>query len=160
MARVEDVQAPVIKVVATNRAARHDYDIIDTFEAGVQLVGSEVKVLRGGKCSLQDAYAVIRKGEAWLHGVHIPEYFQASYNNHEPTRVRKLLLHTGEITKLRVRTEQGGFSIVPLKVYFKGNKVKVELAVAKGRKKWDKRQAIATKDAKRDMDRARGARRA
>jgi SsrA-binding protein len=150
---------PEIKAVATNRKARHDYDIVDTLEAGVQLRGSEVKVLRTGKCSLQDSYAVVRKGELWLFNVHIPEYFEASYNNHEPTRPRKLLVHAHEIEKLRIRTEQGGFTVVPLKVYFKGGKVKVELAVAKGRKKWDKREAIAKKDAQREMDKARGARR-
>lgn len=155
----EERSKPEIKIVATNRKARHDYDIIETYEAGIALVGSEVKVLRSGKCSLQDAYAVVRKGELWLHNAHIPEYFEASYNNHEPTRVRKLLLHANEIEKVRVRTEQGGFALVPLRVYFKGNKVKVEIAVAKGRKKWDKREAIAKKDAQREMDRARGARR-
>jgi SsrA-binding protein len=151
--------APEIKVVATNRKARHDYDIEQTYEAGIALVGSEVKVLRSGKASLQDAYGVVRGAEIFVHGMHIPEYFEASYNNHEPTRVRKLLLHGGEIAKLRAKTEQGGYTLVPLKLYFKGNRVKVELALAKGRKKWDKREAIAKRDAQREMDKARGARR-
>ena len=145
--------------IATNRKALHDYDIEERLEAGIALVGSEVKSLRAGKASLQDAYAIVRAGEAFLHNVHIPEYPQASMLNHEPTRTRKLLLHTDEIRKLFVKTEQQGYTLVPLRLYFKGNKVKVEIAVARGRKTWDKRQAIASREAQREMQRHEGARR-
>ena len=148
---------PAEGAIATNRRARHDYDIEQTYEAGIVLVGSEVKTLRQGKASLQDAYASIRDGELFLFGVHIPEYPQASILNHEPTRIRKLLLHAGEIDKLRVKTEQQGYTLVPLKLYFKGNKVKVELAVARGRKLYDKREAIAKRDAEREMQKHEGA---
>ena len=142
--------------IATNRRARHEYDIVQTLEAGIALVGSEVKSLRDGKASLADGYAVVSKGEVFLHGVHIPEYPQASIQNHEPTRPRKLLLHRDEIRKIQVRLEQQGFTLIPLKLYFKANKIKVELAVGRGRKAHDKRQAIAKKEAQRDMERAMG----
>lgn len=143
--------------IATNRRARHDYDIEQTFEAGIVLVGSEVKTLRQGKASLQDSYASIRDGEVFLYGVHIPEYPQASLLNHEPTRARKLLLHAGEIHKLKVKTEQQGYTLVPLRLYFKANKVKVEIAVARGRKRYDKREAIAKREAEREMRKHEGA---
>lgn len=147
------------RAIATNRRARHDYDIEQTFEAGIQLVGSEVKTLRQGKASLQDAYAALRDGEVFVYGLHIPEYQQASYQNHEPTRPRKLLLHAEEIHKIWTRTEQQGYTLIPLKLYFKGNKVKLQLAVAKGRKRYDKRQAIARREAEREMARRTGTRR-
>jgi len=147
------------RVIATNRRARHDFDIEQTYEAGIQLTGSEVKVLRTGKASLQDSYGTVRGGEVFAYGIHIPEYPQASYNNHEPTRPRKLLLHGDEIHKITVRTEQQGYTLVPLKLYFKGNKVKVQLAVARGRKRHDKRQAIAEREAKREIQRRTGTRR-
>lgn len=143
--------------IATNRRARRDYDIEQTYEAGIALMGSEVKTLRTGKASLQDAYALIRNGEMWLYGVHIPEYPQASMQNHEPTRARKLLLHKGEIAKIFVKTSQQGYTLVPLKLYFKQNKIKVELALARGRKKWDKREAIAKREAEREMAKRAGA---
>ena len=143
--------------IATNRRARHEYDIEQTFEAGISLVGSEVKTLRGGKASLQDAYGVINRGELWVYGIHIPEYPQASMLNHEPTRARKLLMHKKEIAKLAAKTQQEGYTLVPMKLYFKANKVKVELALAKGRKKWDKRQAIAKREASREMAKHAGA---
>jgi SsrA-binding protein len=146
-----------IKVVATNRRARHEYDIEQAFEAGIALVGSEVKTLRSGKASLQDAYGVINRNEVWVYGVHIPEYPQASMLNHEPTRARKLLMHRKEIAKLAAKTQQQGYTLVPLRLYFKGNKVKVELALAKGRKKWDKREAIAKREASREMAKHAGA---
>jgi SsrA-binding protein len=144
-------------VIATNRRARHEYDIEQTFEAGITLVGSEVKTLRSGKASLQDAYGVVNRGEVWAYGIHIPEYPQASILNHEPTRVRKLLLHKKEIGKLEAKTQQQGYTLVPLKLYFKGNKVKVELALARGRRKWDKREAIAKREAAREIAKHAGA---
>lgn len=143
--------------IATNRRARHEYDIEQTFEAGISLVGSEVKTLRGGKASLQDSYGVINRGELWVYGIHIPEYPQASMLNHEPTRARKLLMHKKEIAKLAAKTQQEGYTLVPMKLYFKGNKIKVELALAKGRRKWDKRQAIAKREASREMAKHQGA---
>lgn len=143
--------------VASNRRARHDFDIEQTYEAGIVLVGSEVKTLRDGKASLADSYATIKRGEMFLHNLHIPEYPQASIQNHEPTRVRKLLLHKAEIAKLKQKIEAQGYTLVPLKLYFNGNKVKVEVALAKGRKTHDKRQAIAKRDAERDMQKASAA---
>jgi SsrA-binding protein len=154
MSAREKLQTPAI---ATNRRARHDYEIEQTFEAGIALVGSEVKTLRAGKASLQDAYGVINRGELWVYGMHIPEYPQASMLNHEPTRPRKLLMHRKEIAKLAAKTEQQGYTLVPLKLYFKDNKVKVELALARGRRKWDKRQAIAKREATREMAKHAGA---
>lgn len=147
------------RVIATNRRARHDYDIEQTFEAGIKLVGSEVKTLREGKANLQDSYATIRDGEVFVYGVHIPEYKQASYQNHEPLRPRKLLLHADEIHKIAVKSEQQGYTLVPLKLYFKANKVKLQLAVARGRKRYDKRQAIAKREAEREMQRRMGVQR-
>src|SRR6266699_6798276 len=146
-----------ISVIATNRRARHDYDIEQTYEAGIALVGSEVKTLRSGKASLQDSYGVINRGEVWVYGLHIPEYPQASMLNHEPTRARKLLMHRKEIAKLAAKTQQQGYTLVPMRLYFKGNKVKVELALAKGRKKWDKREAIAKREVTREMAKHQGA---
>ncbi len=148
---------PQIRPIATNRRARHDYHIEETYEAGISLVGSEVKTLRGGKASLQDAYAVLREGEVFLFGVHIPEYPQASIQNHDPTRSRKLLLHREQIRRLISKTSQKGLTLVPLRLYFKGNKVKVELALAKGKRSYDKRQSIAEREAKREMARRQGA---
>ena len=144
--------------LATNRRARHDYDIERTLEAGIILVGSEVKTLRGGKAAMADAYAVVRGGEVFIYGLHIPEYPQAALQNHEPTRARKLLLHAREIHELWVATQQKGYTIVPLKLYFKDNVVKVELGIARGRKRYDKRQVLAKRDAEREM--ARGQARA
>lgn len=146
-------------VIARNRKARYDFDIAESLEAGIALVGSEVKSLRRGRASLVDAYARIRKGEVWLEGLHIPPYEEASYANHEPVRSRKLLLHRDQIRELTVALEAKGFTLIPLKLYFKGNVIKVELGVARGRKKHDKRQAIAEREAKREMDRATAARR-
>ena len=150
---------PPIKTIATNRRARHDYHIEEVFEAGAALVGSEVKSLRDGKASLQDAYAIVRGGEVFLMGVNIPPYPQASIQNHEPTRSRKLLLHKGEIRKLIGKTAERGLTLVPLRMYFKGNKVKVEIGLAKGKKHYDKRQTIAKREAEREMAKRQGARR-
>lgn len=144
-------------VIATNRRARFDYEIEATYECGISLVGSEVKSLRLGLASLADAYAVARGGEVFLYGVHIPEYTHASMQNHEPTRVRKLLMHGREIQRLVVKTTQQGYTLVPVKIYFKGNLIKVELALARGKKQYDKRQSIAKRDAERDIAKRLGA---
>lgn len=153
------MEAPAVKTIATNRRARHEYEIMEVFEAGVQLQGSEVKTLRGGKASLQDAYAVIRGDEVFLFGVHIPPYPQAALQNHEPTRMRKLLLHRAEIRRLIGKTAEKGLTLIPMRLYFKGNKVKIELALARGRRTYDKRQAIAKREAEREMAKRQGARR-
>jgi SsrA-binding protein len=150
---------PQIRAIATNRRARHNYHIEETYEAGISLVGSEVKTLRGGKASLVDAYAVVRDGEIFLLGVHIPPYPQASMQNHEPTRMRKLLMHKAEIRRLIGKMNEKGLTLVPLRLYFKGNKVKAELALAKGKRDYDKRQSIAEREAKREMARRAGSRR-
>lgn len=144
------------KVIASNRRARHDYSILDTYEAGIALAGTEVKSLRAGKASLSEAFATVDDGEVFLRNVHIPEYAQGTWTNHAPRRTRKLLLHRREIEKLIGKTKESGLSLVPLSLYFKNGKVKVELALAKGRKAHDKRQAIAKRDAQREMARAVG----
>ncbi|MDX6341602.1 MAG: SsrA-binding protein, partial [Trebonia sp.] len=127
------------KVIASNRRARHDYVIEDTFEAGVALTGTEVKSLRAGRASLADGFAQVSDGEVWLHNVHIPEYTQGTWTNHMPRRTRKLLLHRGEIERLVRKTSEGGLTLVPLSLYFKDGKVKVELALARGKRTYDKR---------------------
>ncbi|HWD00932.1 MAG TPA: SsrA-binding protein SmpB [Amycolatopsis sp.] len=144
------------KVIASNRKARHDYSILDTYEAGLVLQGTEVKSLRAGKASLADAFATVDDGEVWLRNVHIPEYTQGTWTNHTPRRTRKLLLHRGEIEKLIGKTKESGLSLVPLSMYFKDGKVKVEIALAKGKKAYDKRQTLAKRDADRDISRAMG----
>jgi SsrA-binding protein len=147
------------KVVASNRKARHDYAIIDTYEAGMVLTGTEVKSLREGRASLVDGFALIEDGEVWLHGVHIPEYLQGTWTNHAPRRVRKLLLHKAEIIRLVGKTREGGLTLVPLQLYFSDGKAKVELALARGKKSWDKRQDLARRDADREITREIGRRR-
>jgi SsrA-binding protein len=149
-------EKPDITPVATNRRARHDYAVEETFEAGIVLTGSEVKTLRDGKMSLSDAYAAIQRGEVYLMNAHIPPYPQASMLNHEPLRPRKLLLHNREISRLIGKTAEKGYTLVPLRVYFKGNKAKVEIALAKGKREYDKRQSIAKREAEREMDKRRG----
>lgn len=145
--------------VATNRKARHDYEILDTFEAGIQLAGSEVKSLRAAQVQLRDSYARVDGGEMWLHGVHIAPYLLAgAYGAVDPDRKRKLLLHRREIETLAQRTAQEGLTLVPLSIYFKEGRAKVSLGLARGRKLWDKRAAIAKRDAERDLDRAVGRR--
>jgi SsrA-binding protein len=140
--------------VARNRRARHDYDILETFECGIALQGSEVKSLRAGRVSLQDAYARIERGELWLLGVHISPYEHASgFGAHDPGRPRKLLLHRAQIDELLGRTQQQSLTLVPLSIYFKEGKAKVELALARGRRLYDKRHAIATRDAEREAAR-------
>lgn len=142
------------KIIAQNRRARHDYAIEDTWEAGLVLQGTEVKSLRAGKANLVDSYAEIRDGEVWLINMHIPEYEQGTWTNHEPRRPRKLLLHAHEINRLIGKTKQSGLTLVPMQLYFKDGKAKVEIGLGRGRKAHDKRQAIAEREAKRDADRA------
>lgn len=143
-----------IKPIAQNRKARHDFFIEDSIEAGIELAGTEVKSLRGGKCNLRDSYARVKNGEVFVHGVHISPYEQGNIFNRDPFRVRKLLLHKSEIRKLAALTQQDGFALVPLSLYFKDGRVKMEIGVAKGKKLYDKRRSIAERDVKRDMDRA------
>ena len=142
------------KMVAQNRKARHDYHIEDVLEAGLVLTGTEVKSLRAGRASLVDGFAVLKDGEAWLQNVHIPEYDPGTWTNHEPRRPRKLLLHRQEISKLVGKTKETGLTLVPLALYFKDGKAKVEIAVARGKRSYDKRQALAERQARRDTDRA------
>jgi SsrA-binding protein len=146
------------KFIAQNRKARHDYAIIDTFEAGVVLKGTEVKSLRLGRASLVDGFATIDDGEVFLRNVHIPEYEQGSWTNHEPRRTRKLLLHKAEILRLIGKTKESGLTLVPLSLYFSEGKVKVELGLARGKKSYDKRQDLAKRDADREVQRAIGRR--
>lgn len=146
------------KVVATNRKARHDYTIEETYEAGMVLHGTEVKALRQGRASLVDGYAYVDRGEMWLDAVYIPEYFQGTWNNHAPRRKRKLLLHKEQIRKIAAKTREGGYTIVPLQLYFSDGRAKVELGIAKGKKEYDKRHALREKQDKRDADRAMAAR--
>lgn len=134
--------------VAQNRRARHDYDILDTYEAGIVLVGSEVKAIRDGKVNLRDSYARVQDGEVWLHGVHVSPYaFANGFGAADPERPRKLLLHRKEIAQLFQRTSTQGLTLVPLSVYFRDGRVKIDLALAKGRRQYDKRRAIAERDA-------------
>ena len=142
------------KLVASNRKARHDYHIEDTFEAGMVLSGTEVKSLRAGHASLVDGYASIDNGEAWLENVHIPEYTQGTWNNHSSRRKRKLLLNRAEIYKLLQKTKESGYTIVPLRIYFKDGRAKVEIALARGKKDYDKRQALKEAQDKRETARA------
>ena len=142
------------KVIASNRKARHDYHIEDTFEAGISLMGTEVKALRAGRCSLIDGFAQFTGDELWLEGVHIPEYSQGTWTNHAPRRRRKLLLHREELTKIATKTREKGRTIVPLAVYFKGGRAKVEIALATGKREYDKRQTLRERQDKREADRA------
>jgi len=141
-------------VVASNRKARHDYHIEDTFEAGLVLMGTEVKSLRMGRASLIDGYATWRGDELWLEGVHIPEYINGNWTNHTPRRRRKLLLHRAELAKLMKKSTESGHTIVPLSLYFKDGRAKVEIAVAKGKRQYDKRQALRERQDTRDAQRA------
>lgn len=146
------------KVIATNRKARHNYTIIDTWEAGVALVGTEVKSLRDGHASLVDSFATVDDGEVWLRNLHIPEYTQGSWTNHVPRRHRKLLLHRKEIEHLVGKIRDGNMTLVPLSMYFSDGKVKVELALARGKQDYDKRQDLAKRDANREVAREMGRR--
>lgn len=142
------------KMIAQNRKARHDFHVEDVYEAGIVLTGTEVKSLRAGRASLVDGYAVIKDGEAWLMGVHIPEYTEGTWTNHEPRRPRKLLLHRLEIERLIGKTKESGLTLVPLALYFKDGKAKIEIALARGKRQYDKRQALAERQASREMARA------
>jgi SsrA-binding protein len=143
-----------IKIAAENRKARHDYAIHETFEAGIELVGTEVKALRAGKANLKDAYAQITKtAELYVYNLHISPYEQGNQFNHEPLRPRRLLLHRAEIRRLIGKVKEKGYALIPLKLYFTHGLVKMELALATGKKLYDKRQTMAEKDAKREMDR-------
>lgn len=146
------------KIVATNRKAKFDFQILDVYEAGIALQGTEVKSLRAGRVALADAFATVTDGEVWLRGLHIQEYDYGSWTNHEPRRTRKLLLHRGEIARLVGKTRESGLTLVPLSVYFSGGLAKVELALVRGRAKADKREAMAERDAKREAERVVGRR--
>ncbi|HEX2868085.1 MAG TPA: SsrA-binding protein SmpB [Ignavibacteriales bacterium] len=141
------------KDVAVNRKARHEYSILQTYEAGIVLQGTEVKSIRQGKANLLDSYATLKDGELWLVNSHISVYEQGNINNHDPLRTRKLLLNKSEIRKLIGKVKEKGLTLVPLRLYFKNGKVKVELALAKGKKVYDKREDIAKRDFKREMER-------
>lgn len=143
-----------VKLVAQNRKARHDYFIEETFETGIALEGTEVKSLREAKVNLKDSYAQVEKGEIFLYNMHISPYDPASRFNHDPLRVRKLLMHKSEIKRLIGLTQEKGYTLIPVSLYFKRGRAKVELALAKGKKVYDKRRAIAEKDARREMERA------
>ncbi|AIF53547.1 SsrA-binding protein SmpB [Pelosinus sp. UFO1] len=143
-----------IKIVAENRKARHDYHIHESYETGLVLTGTEVKSLRAGKANLKDAYARIEKAELMLHNVHISPYDQGNRFNHEPLRTRKLLMHRSEIDKLIGKTQEKGYTLVPLKIYFTHGMAKLQLGLATGKKNYDKRQDAAERDAKREIDRA------
>lgn len=147
-----------IKIIVQNRKARYEYEILDTYEAGLVLQGTEVKALREGRANLKDSYARVDGNEAFLHNIHISEYVQANRFNHDPERKRKLLLHKKEIDRLRGRSEEKGLTLVPLKLYFKRGKAKVEIGVARGKKQFDKRHDIAKRDAQRALDQALKAR--
>ncbi len=141
------------KNITSNRKAFHEYFITQKIEAGISLLGTEVKALRNGKANLVDAYATIKNGEVWLLNAHIGFYDHGNINNHEPLRKRKLLLHRNEIKKLTTKLREKGFTLIPLRLYFSNGKVKVELGLARGKKSYDKREAIAKRDAQRDLDR-------
>jgi len=142
------------KLIAQNKKARHDYSILDTYEVGLVLTGTEVKSLRAGRASLVDGFATVDGGEVWLQHVHIPEYTEGTWTNHAPRRKRKLLLHREEIDKLSVKSEETGHTIVPLALYFKDGRAKAEIALARGKKEYDKRQTLREKQDRRESDRA------
>lgn len=146
------------KVIAQNKKARHDYAIDDTYEAGLVLQGTEVKSLRQGRASLVDGFVDIDRGEAWLHGVHIPEYSQGTWTNHAARRKRKLLLNREEIDKIERRVTEKGLTVVPLSLYFLNGRAKVEIALARGKKTWDKRHTLAERQANREVEQAVGRR--
>lgn len=158
MAKKAPGSKPARQVVATNRKARHDYSILEVFEAGVVLQGTEVKSLREGKASLVDAYATVDDGEVWLRNLHIPEYHHGTWTNHDPRRNRKLLLHRRQIDTLVGKIRDGNLTLLPLSLYFCEGKVKVELALARGKRAYDKRQDLARRDAQREALRAMGRR--
>ena len=141
------------KLIAQNKSARHDYFIEEVFECGIVLSGTEVKSLRAGRASLVDGFAMVNNGELWLSGVHIPEYTEGTWNNHTPRRERKLLVHMQELRKLHALTKEGGLTLIPLQLYFKDGKAKIEIAVARGKKAYDKRAALKERQDSREVDR-------
>lgn len=141
------------KLIAQNKKARHDFSILDTFECGLVLMGTEVKSLRAGRASLIDGFAMVENGELWLHGVHIPEYTEGTWTNHTPRRKRKLLVHKEELRKIASKTKDSGITIVPLQLYFNNGKAKIEIALAKGKKAHDKRQSLLEQQAGREIER-------
>ena len=143
-----------VKVVATNRKARHDYHFDDTYEAGLVLLGSEIKSIRAGQVSIREGFVLFEGGEAWLVNVHIAQYDPASQQNHDPRRRRKLLLHRRQIERLESRSSEKSYTVIPTKLYLKDGRAKGEIALARGKKQYDKRQAIAKRDSKRQMERA------
>ena len=142
-----------VKVIAQNRRARHDYFVLETWEAGIELKGTEVKSIRLGKCNLKDCYAAVKNGEMLVYGMHISPYEKGNIFNKDPLRTRKLLMHSYEIRKLEAKLKEKGLTLVPLRVYFKNSLVKVEVGLARGKKLYDKRQDIAKKDQKREAER-------
>ena len=146
------------KIIASNRKARHDYTILDTIEAGIALTGTEVKSLRSGRASLVDGFATITDDELWLRNVHIAEYAEGTWTNHAPRRVRKLLVHRMELDRLAGKLKEGGLALIPLSMYFKDGRVKVELGLGRGKKSYDKRQDMAKRDADRELARYAGRR--
>ncbi|WP_255954858.1 SsrA-binding protein SmpB [Streptomyces odontomachi] len=142
------------KLIAQNKKARHDYHILDTYEAGLVLTGTEVKSLRQGRASLVDGFIQLDGGEAWLHNIHVPEYTQGTWTNHSARRKRKLLLHREEIEKLDAKSQETGHTIVPLALYFKDGRAKIEIALARGKKEYDKRQTLRERQDRREADRA------
>ena len=153
MARRTKQRKPESGDVATNRRARHKFQVLERMEAGIELRGSEVKSLRDGKASINEAYAVVDRGEVWLRGAHIPPYLPASDQNHDPDRPRKLLLHRREIERLIGKTAERGLTLIPTRIYFKGPRAKVELALAKGKEGRDRRREIADRDLRREVER-------
>jgi len=147
-----------VKVVASNRKARHDYHIEDTFEAGIVLTGSEIKSIRAGQVNLRDSFAIVRNGELWLMNTHIAPYHQASYTNHEPRRDRKLLMHRREINRLSGKLQEKGVTLIPLQIYLKNSRAKVELGLARGKKLYDKRESLRERADRRQITRALGRR--
>jgi len=146
------------KQIASNRKAYHDYTIDDTWEAGIVLTGTEVKALRAGRASLVDGFAEVENGEVWMQGVHIAEYSNGTWTNHTPRRRRKLLLHRSEIDRIERKVSEKGFTLIPLSLYFKDGRAKVEIGLAQGKRQYDKRQSLAAKDARRDIEREVGRR--
>jgi len=155
MSKAKPIVKDGIRIVCRNKKAFHDYEILETIEAGMVLLGTEVKSLRQGKANLKDSYAKIKRNEVHLYGLHISAYSHATYDNHEPERVRKLLLHKFEIQRLYGKTQEKGFSLIPLKIYFKKSNAKVELGLARGKKLYDKRESLKRKEETRELERVR-----
>jgi SsrA-binding protein len=153
ISKTEQPRAGDIKTVATNRKARHDYLIEETYEAGLVLTGTEIKSVRAGRVSLRDSFAMVKEGELWLMNAHIAPYDQGTYANHEPRRSRKLLMHRREINRIAGKLQEKGFTLVPLRLYLKNNLAKVELGLGRGKKQYDKRAALREKETRREIDR-------